>query len=357
MVYNTHSTDSSSPPIVDLTSFHSSPDLKLRCAKDLVSACHEYGFVYIKGHGVPPNKLSEAFTVSKKFYSLSQSEKMKAPHPPGWSVHRGYSWPGLEKVSNETTSQDISTDHLREVQDYKESYEIGSEQNSDQPNVWLPDDVLPEWKSVMTEFYWTCWNAAQTILRALALGLELDEEMFLKLHSGHYNQLRLLHYPPIAAGDVEDGKFARLPAHTDWSTITILFQDDCGGLQVETKDGSFVDVAPVPDTLVLNIGDLMMRWTNGEFKSDLSPGDRLKPNLLTMVDYLKSTQHRVQLPPLQDRYEGGERLTRARYSIPYFVTTDPDTVVECFALKDAGKPKYEPITQRDYAAVRARMQY
>lgn len=85
-------------------------------------------------------------------------------------------------------------------------------------------------------------------------------------HSGDYNQLRLLHYPPIPAKAIEGGTFARMPAHTDWSTMTMLFQDDCGGLQVEDpkKPGEFIDVAPVPNTLVMNVGDLLMRWSNGE---------------------------------------------------------------------------------------------
>lgn len=134
------------------------------------------------------------------------------------------------------------------------------------PNVWPPDDVLPEWRMFMTSFYWTCWKTARTILQALALGLGIDEELIMKPHGGHYNQLRLLHYPPVPASWIDEGKFARMPAHTDWTTITILFQDDCGGLQVESpsQPGHFIDVDSIQDTLVLNVGDLMMRWTNGE---------------------------------------------------------------------------------------------
>lgn len=67
--------------------------------------------------------------------------------------------------------------------------------------------------------------------------------------------------------------------------------------------------------------------------------------------------HRVQLPPMQDRFSGDEKMTRARYSIPYFLTTDPDLLIECLRVDEEHPPKYEPITQRDYAAMRARMQY
>ena len=113
-------------PIVDLTAFlnqESTVEDRLRVAQDLVSACRHVGFVYIKNHGVPRDQLEQAFAISKKFYDLPTEQKMKAPHPPGWSVHRGYSWPGLEKVSSaiSATDDEEAIKQLREVQDYKVS--------------------------------------------------------------------------------------------------------------------------------------------------------------------------------------------------------------------------------------------
>ena len=354
-------TNGTSPsiPIVDFTDFktETDPETRLKIAQELVAACREVGFVYITNHSVPEQTLSKAFSISKKFYDLSEEDKMKAPHPPGWAVHRGYSWPGLEKVSGTMSTKDDEEliAKLREVQDYKESYEIGSEQDPDMPNVWPPDEVLPEWRPFMTNFYWVCWEAAQQVLRALALGIGLeDENHLLKLHSGHHNQLRLLHYPPVPAKVIEGGKMSRMPAHTDWSTMTMLFQDDCGGLQVEDphKPGEFIDVPPVPGSLVMNVGDLLMRWSNG---SSLQSCSDVSADL--SLDYLRSTSHQVTLPPRQDRFTGDDRLTRARYSIPYFVTTDPDLLIECLRIDGEHPPKYDPITQRDYSAMRARMQY
>lgn len=236
----------------------------------------------------------------------------------------------------------------------QESYEVGSDENHDQPNIWLPEGVLPEWQSTMSTFYWTCWVAARKILEALAVGLEIDAGNFLAAHDGHHNQLRLLHYPPIPADKLKSGKYARMPTHSDWSTITMLFQDDCGGLQVEDplRPGDFVDITPIPGTVVLNIGDLLMRWSNGEHEPQ--PVHCRADQLL---DYLISTQHRVQLPPLEDRYDGDNKLTRARYSIPYFVSASPDVLIDCLRLQPDEKPKYEPILHRDYSAMRARMQY
>ena len=126
----------------------------------------------------------------------------------------------------------------------------------------------------MTQFYWACFNAASDILRALSLGLGLDEEeSLLRLHSGHYNQLRLLHYPPIPGRAIEEGSMARMPAHTDWSSMTMLFQDDCGGLEIEDPNvpGKFIPAEPMKGALVMNVGDLLMRWSNGKRPETLEP--------------------------------------------------------------------------------------
>ena len=118
----------------------------------------------------------------------------------------------------------------------------------------------------MTEFYWTCDIASKEILKAIGLGMGLgDPEFLIKFHSGHNNQLRLLHYPPIPAAALESESSARMPAHSDWGSITMLFQDDCGGLEVENRHvpGEFVKVTPLKNAIVMNIGDLLMRWSNG----------------------------------------------------------------------------------------------
>lgn len=113
----------SSIPIVDLGRFtdDSTPEERLQIAQQLASACREVGFVYIKNHGLEPSLLKRAFSVSKQFYDLPTEQKMKSPHPPGWAVHRGYSWPGLEKVSSALSAKDDaqSVAKLREVQDFK----------------------------------------------------------------------------------------------------------------------------------------------------------------------------------------------------------------------------------------------
>ncbi|THY36100.1 thymine dioxygenase [Aureobasidium pullulans] len=313
-------------------------------AQDLVTACHDIGFVYIINHGIPEAVMDEAFDWIKKLFHLPHDQKMLAPHPPGPDVHRGYSYPGLEKVSQvygRGADDDNISKALREVKDCKESYEIGSENNAFMPNVWLPEDTLPGFREFGLSFYWRCNAVAQTILTALAMGLELDSaDALKKVHSGNYNQLRLLHYPAIRAEELEKQTSARMPAHTDWGSITLLFQDDCGGLQVEDpyEKGKFTDATPIKNGLMMNVGDMLMRWSN---------------------DYLKSTLHRVTLPRLSDRFEGEERLTRERYSIPYFLTPDMETVVQCMdeCKNLTGPPKYEAIKAGEYLTMRAKLQY
>jgi isopenicillin N synthase-like dioxygenase len=122
----------------------------------------------------------------------------------------------------------------------------------------------------MNSFYWECSKTASNILRAMAIGIGLDDENYLlKFHSGHNNQLRLLHYPPVAAEVLESQSAARMPPHTDWGSITMLFQDDCGGLEVENPHapGEFVRAKPLENALVMNVGDLLQRWSNGEHHS------------------------------------------------------------------------------------------
>ncbi|KAI0972233.1 hypothetical protein F4678DRAFT_429696 [Xylaria arbuscula] len=356
-------TPATSIPVVDLAPWSSgsgSDTDRKRIAAELTEACRAVGFVYVVNHGMPGDLLEEAFDWVRRLFGLDIERKMLAPHPPGSSgVHRGYSWPGLEKVSqtvyadgDEEKQKQIQS---REVPDVKESYEIGSEDNPRQPNIWLPEDVLPGFREFMTRFYWRCFDIAKTLLRVLALGLGLDDdlEFFLKRHSGVNNQLRLLHYPPVEVERVVNGEVARMPAHSDWGTITMLFQDSMGGLQVEDpkEQGHFVDATPLPGALVMNVGDLLMRWSN---------------------DTLKSTLHRVSLPPLNNNSDDSDvsrpRMTQSRYSIPYFVSPDPTAVIECLALgasgDDAGSkenndtaPKYPPVTQQEYGRMRAKGQY
>ena len=236
-------------PTVDLSAFATEDNLesRLASARALNDACHDLGFVQIQGHGIEPELLREAFDWSKKLYSLPHSEKMKAPHPDGPLPHRGSSLPLTIITLHVLNSSRVLTSGAREsllrggneqqrrtrirwrlaqtgprLQSksigltpisisliwlngrrllIQESYEIGSEDNSSQQNIWLPEDVLPGFRSFMNKFYWHLEKCARRILEAISLALNLtpaDKDYLFDLHSGHNNQLRLLHYPPIS---------------------------------------------------------------------------------------------------------------------------------------------------------------
>jgi isopenicillin N synthase-like dioxygenase len=255
---------------------------------------------------------------------------MLAPHPPGGSHHRGYSAPGVEKVSQH--EYDINELHkLRDIPDSKESYESGNVNDDAQPNIWLPEDRLPGFRTFMEQYFTICADLIHRILDSLSIALSVPDPGLSLTHSNSLFQLRLLHYPAIESEELARNKRSRINAHSDFGTLTLLFQDSIGGLEVEDphKDGTFRAAQPIKDTVLVNVGDLLARWSN---------------------DRWRSTVHRVGLP----QREGGG-VVPDRYSIPVFATANMDTVIDALPgcwdeLKNA--KKYEPVTAWGYVQMR-----
>jgi len=178
----------------------------------------------------------------------------------------------------------------------KEHFECGHEDNDGMPNIWLPDGVLPGFKETCLEFYRVCHSIELEICRALAVALRLPEDYFARHHTAADNQLRLLHYPSVPAKDLQNETIQRISQHSDYGTITLLFQDDTGGLEIEDPSvpGLFRPTPPIHDTIIVNTGDFLQRWLN---------------------DTIKSPVHRVRAPPGSTTPDG---MVPARYSIPYF---------------------------------------
>lgn len=283
---------------------------------------------------------------NKKFFDLPQAVKEMAPHPPqGW-WHRGYSGIGREKVV-QMVYDETSIGNLRKVPDFKESFEIGRDYNVGRmPNIWLPDEDLPGFKDFFVNFFEQGYQMELDLLRAIAIGMGLDEKFFWAYHTNKDNQIRLLHYPAVEESLLRDGKLERIASHTDFGTLTMLFQDSVGGLEVEDiyEKGKFNPAPYIPGTIVVNIGDFLQRWSN---------------------DQLKSTLHRVRAPPFVDAADDGsagdakQRLTQPRRSIPYFVTADHekmiDTLPGCYGPENP--KKYDPINSGEYIAMRLNATY
>ncbi|KAF2096364.1 Clavaminate synthase-like protein [Rhizodiscina lignyota] len=324
-------------PVIDFDRFlHGSSEEKKATAKQVDDAFHNVGFVYIKNHGIPQEQVDKCFDWSAKFFALPTEKKMLCPHPPGGSHHRGYSGMDVEKVSQNIYDRDEIDKIRTAIPDTKESFESGSVSDSYQPNIWPPPDVIPGFQPFMESFYLRCAALVHDVLRCLATALGMDPEALSDTHSEDLFQLRLLHYPSVPAKVLKEKERTRISAHSDFGTITLLFQDKVGGLEVEDQchPGQFKPAPPVEGTCLVNIGDLMERWTNGRWKS---------------------TVHRVGEPPIID----GD-MCMPRYSIPFFSVANLDTIIDALpgCWDEVSNPKkHETVTAGGYVQMRMEALY
>lgn len=235
----------------------------------------------------------------------------------------------------------------------KESLDIGREGVEAFPNRW-PDEQeadLVGFRETMLDFFDRCRELHTVVMRGIALGMGLAADFFNPFVADGDNTLRLLHYPAVSAGSFRGGKCMRAGAHTDFGSLTFLFQDDRGGLQVEKPGtaGLFIDVQPIEGAIVVNSGDLLARWSN---------------------DLIRSTVHRVVEPPRRaglgsisesaEERQGDEPKYPPRYSVAYFCNPDFDDWVEALPGTwggEKGAKKYEGIKSGDYLTIRLEATY
>lgn len=279
--------------------------------------------------------MQKAFSISAEFFKRSEEEKLSL----GWTTpesNRGYSAPGREKVTQLTDRNDVAA-LKAQVPDLKESFEIGREGEPNHPNMWPTSDATAQgFKEFMIDFFTQCKELHIEVMRAIAVGMGIDEGYFDEFTDGGDNTLRLLHYPSVAKSVFAANNMqVRAGEHTDYGSITLLFQDDCGGLQVKSPDGTFVDATPIPGTVVVNAGDLLARWSN---------------------DTIKSTMHRV-VEPLAPT-EGD--VHPARYSIAYFCNPNYEKTIEAIPGTfggEKGVKKYEDVNSGKYLVQRLAATY
>ncbi|KAI9718386.1 MAG: hypothetical protein M1812_004107 [Candelaria pacifica] len=313
-------------PLIDFSLFlHGSSEEKLSTAQSILDGFKTAGFIYLKNHGLSRDTVAQVFDESARFFDRPKEQKVSL----SWTTpqsNRGYVAYGREKVLSENDRETIAK--IRALNpDLKESMEIGREGVPGLPNNW-PDrfDAQGEaFKGVMQEFWLKCHSLQMEVMRSMALGLGLQLEFFDEYVDGGDNNLRLLHYPAVEKSVFTKNKGqVRAGEHSDYGSITLLFQDDRGGLQVLSPDGTFVNATPIPDTIVVNAGDLMARWSNNT---------------------IKSTKHRVVEPPI----DGGNNVHPARYSVAYFCNPNYGKSIEAIpgTWEQEGK-KYEAINAGEY---------
>ncbi|KAF2658685.1 Clavaminate synthase-like protein [Lophiostoma macrostomum CBS 122681] len=328
-------------PLIDFSQYLSGDAAaKKSAAQAVLGGFQGAGFIYLKNHGIPASTVSNVFAHSAKFFARSQEQKdALAWYSP--EANRGYTAQGREKVTDLEEHGDVEA--LRQsVPDLKESLEIGREDEPDMPNMWPPtegDEAAKQFKQVMLNFHNTCKELHMQVMRAIALGMGINESWFDGFTDVGDNTLRLLHYPGVSKSVFKrsDGQEqVRAGEHSDYGSITLLFQDSRGGLQVRSPKGTFVDATPIPDTIVINAGDLLSRWSN---------------------DTIKSTKHRVVEPPPKKEDDGSDSYP-PRYSVAYFCNPNFERTIEAIpgTYEETGK-KYEGIKSGDYLVRRLTATY
>jgi len=275
------------------------------------------GFAIVRDHGISLALIERAEAEAKAFFALPEATK-SAYAAVGSGGARGYTPFGVE------TAKGLSAHDLKEFWHVGRELPAGHRYRDVMPdNVW-PSEV-PQFRATMLALFEAFDVAGAKVLAAVARFLSVDEDYFADTIRDGNSVLRLLHYPPVEASA---GASIRAGAHEDINTITLLLGAEEAGLELKTRDGRWLAVSPEPGELVVNIGDMLQRLTNGR---------------------LRSTSHRVVNP-------APERARKARFSMPFFLHFRPDFLIEALpgTVADSEAPQWPPITAHDYLLERLR---
>ncbi|WP_309612193.1 2-oxoglutarate and iron-dependent oxygenase domain-containing protein [Sphingomonas sp.] len=286
-------------------------------AKSVGHSFEDYGFAIVRDHGISQSLIERAEEQAKAFFALP--EQIKGAYlVPGCGGSRGYTAFGVETAKG------------AQAHDLKEFWHVGRELAAGHRfRAMMADNIWPSELPGFRETFLTLFDAFDAVgvkvLRAIARYLAIDEDYFTDTVRDGNSVLRLLHYPPQSA---PTGQHIRAGAHEDINTITLLLGAEEAGLELKTKDGRWIPVSPKQGELVINIGDMLQRLTNGR---------------------LRSTSHRVVNP-------APDRASHARFSMPFFLHFRPDFLIEALpgTVPAGEEAKWPPITAHDYLAERLR---
>lgn len=299
-------------PVIDLSGMRSD-DLTKRqmVADEIAKACRSTGFFYIADHGVPQSLIDDAFAQNKRFFDQSPQERMRtAATLDHW---RGYV---PSKLEGEGGAVGGAIETFRTMLDLPpDDSDVLMGKPMHMPNKW--PDHLPGFQKIVEAYQAAMMDLSTTLRRAFALGLKLPEFWFEPYYNRPLIQQSLLHYRPPKSSNPEDLEIGA-GEHRDTGAFTILMQDQVGGLEVGHFEHQWVTATPIPGTIVINIGDMMMRWTNGQFVS---------------------TPHRVV-----------NRAATPRYSMPFFANPDYDSIIAPIPqlIEPGATPAYEPLHFGNY---------
>jgi isopenicillin N synthase-like dioxygenase len=282
------------------------------------------GFFYIAGHGIPPQLVEDVFEANRRFHALPQAQK-DALRQNRW--HRGYMGFGDTKLTS--SAKFAAARRPNRMESFMLRHEVGPQHPDflagkplQGPNQWPADPWI---SGAIRRYNASVVDLGMRLLPAFSVAAGEEPDFFSRFFAPPSTALRLIHYPPSPADRPED-LYGSHP-HTDYGFLTILAQDEVGGLQVQGFDGRWIPAPPMGDNFVVNIGDAFARWTNEAFRS---------------------TPHRV-INPTTDR---------DRYSVAMFFDPNLDADVSCLPRFCRDTPaKYEPVRYGDYYAGRLDANY
>jgi isopenicillin N synthase-like dioxygenase len=298
-------------PVIDMqAAFAGDRSAAEAAAREIAQACTASGYFYLKGHGVPQPLIERTVAEATGFFHLPLEEKRRVAIN---ARHRGWNALGDALM------------YEAKRPDYKEFYSIGLELPDDDPDVAAGEKLRgpnnwpegrPAFREALSAYYDAMRACGQNLLRCVALSLGAPADFFAASYAKPLQRTQIIYYPPQPP--MADADQFGLAPHTDFGCITLLWQDGNGGLEIlERSSGSWIPAPPIPGTLVINVGDLLGRWTN---------------------DRYASTPHRVV------NRSGRERFSIATFHDPDFrATVDP----RAFGVPEA-ESRYAPISAGDH---------
>lgn len=304
-------TISANLPLIDMSGVREGDPTSIRRAGDAIrQACEDIGFFYIVNHGVPQTVIDRAMAAAAQFFAYPAETKRQVAVN---KRHRGWHALGGALMYEATKP------------DFKEFFSMGLELPEDDPCVLAGEALrgpnqwpafMPELREALSEYYREIGKAGADLLKAVAAGLGIEPDFFVGKYDKPLQRTQMVYYPPHPPM-AEADQFGVAP-HTDYGCITLLYQDNSGGLQVrELSSDSWIDATPIAGSLVVNVGDLLAHWSNNRFQSTL---------------------HRVI------NKSGHERYSIATFFDPtYSAVVDP-----CDLGIDPESSRYQPVAAGDY---------